>query len=416
MMADNSTDYDKGQPQLKEEITSTPRTLSKQKSLNNKRKKHSTSDNDYDENNTSIDEEQEDHNESQHDLDEENKQETVNTSMHSSISPGLKSSSSSSSNKDYQQVVNNQPEQSNAAMAAAFEWCKQQMSAGIGMDRLLDPRNGLFAAGLQYLKPTPTHLAPNSASLSSSRISSPNVSGYDPAAAVAAMMAASQMDPRFYAHLPPPISNYIPKQVNQHFDSTQISEKQAMYTQYNGLPTASPFMQHHHSPSLTSTSNNSLVDSNREREHFLASFYNNQHQMASPFSHHFNRNIHQSQQHGSLSPNTPQSSLSSSVSSSQNNTSFNQLMHMSHHDRAVNVRRQNNSSDSRSVSPSSSQQSGLHDNGCDEDDMDDCDDSQSINGGANGEWTYEEQFKQVNNKTFYSFKSLKRLNCDYRTI
>ncbi len=60
------------------------------------------------------------------------------------------------------------------------------------------------------------------------------------------------------------------------------------------------------------------------------------------------------------------------------------------------------SSESRSPSPTSSQQSGLHDTaggmgGMDDcDELDECEDSQSINGGANGEWTYEEQFKQVN--------------------
>ncbi len=58
------------------------------------------------------------------------------------------------------------------------------------------------------------------------------------------------------------------------------------------------------------------------------------------------------------------------------------------------VSRGDNSSGSRSPSPSSSQLSGNA--GCDEEDEDCGDDldSQSI-GAANGEWTYEEQFKQV---------------------
>jgi len=58
------------------------------------------------------------------------------------------------------------------------------------------------------------------------------------------------------------------------------------------------------------------------------------------------------------------------------------------------VGRGDNSSGSRSPSPSSSQLSGNA--GCDEEDEDCGDDldSQSI-GAANGEWTYEEQFKQV---------------------
>jgi hypothetical protein len=40
--------------------------------------------------------------------------------------------------------------------------------------------------------------------------------------------------------------------------------------------------------------------------------------------------------------------------------------------------------------------------GDDDQEHDDCDDSQSIN-AANGEWTYEEQFKQV---IFFCFKSI----------
>ncbi|CAF0710922.1 unnamed protein product [Brachionus calyciflorus] len=61
-------------------------------------------------------------------------------------------------------------------------------------------------------------------------------------------------------------------------------------------------------------------------------------------------------------------------------------------DKRIRRNRGNSSCDSRSISPSSSQHSAQID--CEEDDENLADDSQSIN-AANGEWTYEEQFKQL---------------------
>ncbi len=460
-----------------------------------------------------------------------------NTSMHSvSLSPGLKSSSSSSSSassfKDFptQQsgVPGSTPVDSSAnasAMAAAFEWCKQQMSAGIGIDRLLDSRTGLFAAaaaaaGLQsYLKPSSQTGGVSGGSAipnSSSRITSPSLShtlnsnGYDSAttAAMAAMMA---VDPsRFYANLPSgssqlplssssssssvaaaAVASALPNNsssnsflahmakhstVNNQFTDEKHLQ-QAMYAQHvftqqqqqqshstgftpNAMAAmaasangSSPFnlnihqqQQSHHS---SASSDSNQRQQQLERDHFIASLYNQSHHhphmSASPFGHHFGRNMHQ-QTHfnDSISPSTPNqsSSLSTSLSTSGSSgnlssASFTQLMHLnqqqhildmeangnrssiSNNSRHVqnnnqpqqqhNQRRHhqgqqpqqqshgmNGSAESRSPSPTSSQQSGVHDAGCDEDDMEDCEDSQSIGGGANGEWTYEEQFKQVN--------------------
>ena len=123
--------------------------------------------------------------------------------------------------------------------------------------------------------------------------------------------------------------------------------------------------------------------------------FHSNHHFGHPYHHHQQQQRHINQ---SESPVTPSSS-----SSSSNNNINNQLLSGQYSGRMAASDKinshGNNSSGSRSPSPASSQLSGH--GGCDEEE-DEYDDSQSIN-AANGEWTYEEQFKQVsyNSDTFF---------------
>ena len=163
-------------------------------------------------------------------------------------------------------------------------------------------------------------------------------------------------------------------------------------------PSAHQFL--HSSTNNSSNSNTSaqtnatLTDAEKDRERYLSSLYHQQNQQGNsgfhPSTAAFNGPLHTS--FGQRGPNHD---------ISLNGFSSSQAMLAAHHHHQLQqkqhqneMRRHQNSSSSRSPSPTSSQQSGNA--GCDEGDEDDedCDDSQSIN-AANGEWTYEEQFKQV---------------------
>ena len=156
---------------------------------------------------------------------------------------------------------------------------------------------------------------------------------------------------------------------------------------------SSSSLGYHHGNGASSSSVESQLE--KERERYLASLnlYHQHHQnsTSSPSfaaAHHaaFNQHMNGGGGHQRLQNDSPTNPSQSSM-----------LGHdqMEGAGRNSRMKRRGNSSGSRSPSPSSSQMSG---NGACEDEDDDCDDNQSLN-AANGEWTYEEQFKQVSNNT-----------------
>jgi hypothetical protein len=357
---------------------------------------------------------------------------TIDTSLlssSSSLSPNLKSSSSSSNTSlNQQKQASFQPFGGTAAAAAAAEWYKQYE------DRFFN-RNPIFPnpAGLHnYLKQP---VIP-SLDRTSSRINSPNGQSLQSNSTHVNQQVQSspvtnsnQTTPqssdssllmeRFYSNVPhalgasspftnmllkPPISSATnnPNSSNE-AEKLLAASHQAILAQYaqqfylNGsqnspvLPTqahvgsngfnhsrmaaaaAAAMAANYH---LHSSSNNPESQQISEKERYLASL---NYQNLPPF----HPNPFNSFNSNNRSHSDSQQSQSQSNYNNINGTS--QRIDDTH-----NSRNRNNSSGSRSPSPTSSQQSG---NGCEEDE-EDCEDSQSINAG-NGEWTYEEQFKQV---------------------
>ena len=354
----------------------------------------------------------------------------------------------------------------------AAEWYKQYE------DRILNHKNAVLPAGLQYLKPSVSLNSRLNSPLSTHH-SSPIVNQTGSAADSLMLME------RFYSShlLPPPqppvaTGNSTSFNILKNSNLDQVSDKQllvaqqALFAQYaqhlyisnhgtnpSALSGTNKLFNPHLSSNNNSSNNmhfqhsqhntngvnfaNGPIESHlieKEREHrYLASlnlYHQNMTSTSSPFHHHHHNHHHAGAQfvpfqsygtvnreisssgasqrihNESISPAIPSLS-SSSASNNTNNNSFNQsiLNNQNNMDRHVRTnssgsninansnnangrRRANNSSGSRSPSPTSSQLSGNVD--CDEDE-EDCDetDSQSLN-AANGEWTYEEQFKQVN--------------------
>ncbi len=340
-----------------------------------------------------------------------NKPNTTDTSILStssaSLSPNIKSSSSSSSSSSYHSSSQpNKPFQPLPGLQIAAEWYKQYE------DRILSQRSALFA-GLSNIKPSPMHnhnTSPvsNQQQQQSSPLQGSNQTTPSSSSAPSSNDSSLLME-RFYSQLPQPTvaSPFGLKLNDVPADKTQLllASHQALIAQYaqqiygnqNGLI-----------PKIFNPSNQNQHESSNhesEKDRYLASLglYNNMNTSGSynTGGGHFNLYQRQHQVNGDLiSPATPLSN-----SSSNSNNQFNQMLNRDHNLRAVNNSTNNNtnnsrvncgnhSSYSRSPSPSSSQLSGNA--GCDEEDEDCGDDldSQSI-GVANGEWTYEEQFKQV---------------------
>ena len=373
-------------------------------------------------------------------------------SSSSSLSPSLKSSTiiaNTSLLKPFQssQIGNNV----NPAMA---EWYKQYE------DRLFNHRNAaVLAAGLHYLKPP--SIASNSRLNSPSQQSQHHTQSSpinSNSQATPGSSDSSLLIERFYSNMPQsantssssgnlssssPFSSILKSSassssslnsINTDHQPEKLLAHQALLAQYaqqfylsnggmtpghqNGAPfnpqmaaamAVAAAAAHSHNgsnPNHTNFIHHGLNPESidKERERYLASLYNQHHPNLSPFHHappnfpshpQFNPHFsHQRHQSGSISPTTP---MSSSSSSTNQNHLQNHINEINDRDGNRNCPSSNNSrslrrGNSRSPSPTSSQQSG-------NEEEEDCDDSQSIN-AANGEWTYEEQFKQVNAKEF----------------
>lgn len=305
----------------------------------------------------------------------------------------------------------------------AAEWYKQYE------DRLMNQRSALFA-GLHNLK------APGQ--FTSSRMNSPNQQSSPlPANTSSSSSSSNQTTPssssndssllmeRFYSQLPGgPLANgpHTGSQFGNIDKQQQLLAQQALLTQYaqqfygNGqapaallpLLSGAKFNPHsnHHNQQDHSTSSASDSDKDRYLAQLNMYHQNMTSSTSSPFQqNNGNHHGYPAGQRGSTgnqneSPATPSSNASSS-NSNGNNAYLARMI--GENKTANNSNHGNNSSGSRSPSPASSQLSG-HVNmlGCDEDDCDEYDDSQSIN-AANGEWTYEEQFKQVSHKNVQCF-------------
>lgn len=323
------------------------------------------------------------------------------------------SKSSASVNKSFQPLQ---------SLQIAAEWYKQYE------ERLLENRTNILSGGLQQMKP-PINLFNNSQLNSPNQQSSPisNSNQTTPQSSSVSSNDSSLLMERFYSQLPSSLASQhattqglpFPTTMKNNVDMAAdkqllLASQQALLAQY------AQFYSHHngaqHSPAsllpmlsqaAANLPNGKLLSHSQqapdsylnkesiEKERYLASL-NLYHQTStsSPLNNHsmgpfnpyqFSRRdpISNRINNDLISPAT--SSLNISIKSSQHSTSSNQLNQQQIHNRG------DNSSGSRSPSPTSSQLSGNA--GCDEDE-EDCDDSQSIN-AANGEWTYEEQFKQV---------------------
>lgn len=197
---------------------------------------------------------------------------------------------------------------------------------------------------------------------------------------------------RFYSQLPITPGSPFTKPVNDtQADKLLAASHQALLAQYaqqfygqNHLAAAMASIQQQQQQQQHSD----LIE--KERERYLSGLnfgFANSHPVPNPL--HFGGHPLFNSQRGHESPRTP---LGNNSSNTNTNTS-------SQKDAIQMARMRGNSSgNSRSPSPSSSQHSAQID--CEEDEENCGDDSQSIN-AANGEWTYEEQFKQV--ECYFSF-------------
>lgn len=335
-----------------------------------------------------------------------------------SLSPSIGATGFSSKHLPNQPTQ--KPFQPLPGLQIAAEWYKQYE------DRLINQRSALFA-GLHNLK-APVQFA-------SSRMNSPNQQSSPlPANTSSSSSGSNQTTPssssndssllmeRFYSQLPGGSLVNGPHTGSPfgNIDKQQLLAQQTLLTQYaqqfygNGqapaalLPLLSKFNPHNNPHNQQDHSTNSASDADKDR--YLAQL-NMYHQnmtsgTSSPFQQsNGNHHGYQAGQRGSTSTqNESLATQSSNASSSNNNGNNAYLARMIGENKTVkNSNHGNNSSGSRSPSPASSQLSG-HVNmlGCDEDDCDEYDDSQSIN-AANGEWTYEEQFKQVGPKNVHCF-------------
>jgi hypothetical protein len=149
--------------------------------------------------------------------------------------------------------------------------------------------------------------------------------------------------------------------------------------------------------SIHSSSNSTALQDDKER--YLASLYNQQQQ----FLHHANNTAHPHHplaHPGNFHPHLASKdfNLSSLIQQRNEERTANANSH-SNNNSNLKARRRTHSTCTRSPSPASSEQTaGCGRNGDEEElEDEDCfDDGQSINGqSGNGEWTYEEQFKQV---------------------
>lgn len=356
------------------------------------------------------------------------------SSSSASLSPNLKSSSTSSlSSQGKPFPLGIHPN----------EWYKQYE------DRFFNHRNAVLAAasGLHsYLKPptdrpvTSSLNSPNgqSSSQSSTNSSNPQIqsSPISNSSQATPLSDSSLLMERFYSSVPnsanlssSPFANILKSQSGaqndpQAADKLLAASHQALLAQYaqqfylngqNGSPAqagatpggypnmaammaAAAHGNTHflHSSASNSASNPATANTElleKERERYLASLYHQHQQGMSPFGHHAQPHHFPHPQFGHFNRNQNDSTANSSSNSiGFNQNSQRQILESGRggmHHESRNGRR--NSSGSRSPSPSSSQHSGG--DGCEDEDQD-IDDSQSIN-AANGEWTYEEQFKQV---------------------
>lgn len=263
-------------------------------------------------------------------------------------------------------------------------------------------RNSSVLAGLHnFIKPTP-----NQQQIQSSPISAHTTpQSQSQSSASSSLSDSSLLMERFYNNIPTPGSPFTnilkPTQGHDQISADKLlaASHQALLAQYaqqfyinNGLGVQPGQPGHNHlAAAMAAVQHNQSDLIEKERERYLASlnFGFNPHHAQNQFNHHmFNQRSHES-------PRTP------SGMSINTNMNLNNNQNMKDSDKAalmaiMNGQRRargNSSGNSRSPSPSSSQHSGQID--CEEDEDNCGDDSQSIN-AANGEWTYEEQFKQVN--------------------
>jgi hypothetical protein len=373
-----------------------------------------------------------------------------NRSANNTIDTSLLSSSSSSSSASLSPNLKSSSSSSLSSQGKPFplglhpnEWYKQYE------DRFFNHRNAVLAAasGLHsYLKPptdrpvTSSLSSPSgqSSSQSSANSSNPQIqsSPISNSSQATPLSDSSLLMERFYSNVPnsanlssSPFANILKSQSGaqndpQAADKLLAASHQALLAQYAqqfylngqngspGQPGAAPgaypnmaammaaaahgnthFL--HSAPSSASNpaaANTELLE--KERERYLASLYHQHQQGMSPFGHHAQPHHFPHPQFGHFNRNQNDSTANSSSNSIgfSHQNSQRQIMESGRggmHHESRNGRR--NSSGSRSPSPSSSQHSGG--DGCEDEDQD-IDDSQSIN-AANGEWTYEEQFKQV---------------------
>ena len=318
-----------------------------------------------------------------------------------SISPNSKSTSSV--NKSFQPLP---------SLQIAAEWYKQYE------DRLLANRPNMLSANLQHLKP-PMNPFNNSRLNSPNQQSSPIASSNQttPQSTSVSSNDSSLLMERFYSQQAVsqglPFSNIMKNSSEMTADKQLLlASQQALLAQYAQFYSQNNGSQHLPAsllPMLSQAASNlpngKLLnhsqqgpdsylnnESSIEKDRYLASM-NLYHQTStsSPLHQHSagSFNPYQFNRRDPISHRINSDLISPATPSSNNNTKSSHSIQQLNQQHLLN--RGDNSSGSRSPSPTSSQLSGNA--GCDEDE-DDCDDSQSIN-AANGEWTYEEQFKQV---------------------
>jgi hypothetical protein len=396
------------------------------------------------------------------DLNEENQKELNKSSSISNVNTNdtslLSSSSTASSlSPNNQQKFSsfNSPFSQTKSLPTQFQsldWYKQY--------ELVNQRNSLLANGLQnYLKPNQQQQnSPNAQSNSSSLSNSIQTTPSSSSSSSSSSIVQESLLERLYPNLlqsngAAQFSNMFKFGQNESVD--KLHAHQALLAQYaqqlylnspNGvaapgaLPPPPPGTTAAHMASLlsnglnhpnlaalmaaTQQSSNSINANNihssssstalqDDKERYLASLYN-QHQQ---FLHQANNSAHSNHPLAHATNIHPQLgskdfNLSSLMLQRNEERTMNANMH-SNSTSNLKVRRRTHSTCTRSPSPASSDQTA----GCgrnEEDDEledEDCfDDGQSINGqSGNGEWTYEEQFKQVS--TFHSIFNM----CDVKS-
>jgi len=387
------------------------------------------------------------------DLSEENQKELNKSSSISNVNTNdtsLLSSSSTASSLS----PNNQ--QKFSSFSSPFNQAKSLPSQFQSLDwykqyELMNQRNNFLANGLQnYLKPNQQQQqqqnSPNAQSSSSSLSNSIQTTPSSSSSSSSSSMAQDSILERLYPNLlqsngAAPFANLLKFGQNESVD--KLNAHQALLAQYaqqlylnspNGagalgaLPPPPPGAAAAHMASLLSnglnhpnlavmmaatqqnSANNIHSSSNPttlqdEKERYLASLYNQQQQ----FLHLPNNPQHPLPHPGNFHPQLSSKDFNlSSLIHQRNEERTTNAHNNSSSNSNLKVRRRTHSTCTRSPSPASSEQTaGCGRNGDEEElDDEDCfDDGQSINGqSGNGEWTYEEQFKQV--RTFCYFNKL----------